>query len=133
MATTTTTTNEPPMDATTTTPREQAFDAATAEARRQLQAGNPRAALAALRDAHILGQQDIGRHALAHWHMLRAALALRDGREVAGQLLRLVLVPLGHLSGRLPRGNPGTADVSAFAPHPIPPQLQRLIDGADGA
>jgi hypothetical protein len=121
------------MDTTTATSRELAFGTAMAEARRQLHAGNPRAALAALRDAHILGQQDIGRHALAHWHMLRAAVALRDGREVAGQLLRLVLVPLGHLSGRLPRGNPGTADVSAFAPHPIPPQLQRLIDGADGA
>jgi hypothetical protein len=41
-----------------------------------------RAALAALRDAHVQCQQDIGRHALAHWHMLRAALALRDGPEV---------------------------------------------------
>lgn len=122
------------MDTTTAaTPRVQAFDALTAEARRQLQAGNPRAALGALRDAHILGQQDLGRHAQAHWHMLRAALALRDGRELAGQLLRLLLVPLGHLSGRLPRGNPGTADVSAFAPQPIPPRLQWLIDGAGPA
>jgi hypothetical protein len=121
------------METTTPTPRVQAFNVLTAEARRQLQAGNPRATLAALRDAHILGQQDIGRHAQTHWHMLRAALALLDGREVAGQLLRLLLVPLGHLSGRLPRGNPGTADVSAFAPQPIPPRLQQLIDGAGPA
>jgi hypothetical protein len=117
------------MHNTAPTPRERAFEAATAEAERQLQGGNPRAALAALKDAHILGQQDFGRHWRAHWRMLQAALALRDGREVAGQLLRLLLVPLGHLSGRLPIGNPGTADVSAFAPQPIPPRLQRLIDG----
>ncbi|MFD2377205.1 DUF3703 domain-containing protein [Ottowia pentelensis] len=40
----------------------------------------------------------------------------RDWPEVAGQLLRLALVPLGHLSGRLPIGNPGRATVSAFEP-----------------
>jgi hypothetical protein len=111
------------------TPREHAFDAATAQAERQMRGGNPLAALTVLRDAHILGQQDFGRHGLAHWRMLRAALALGDRREVVGQLLRLLLVPLGHLSGRLPIGNPGTADVSAFAPQPIPPRLQGLIDG----
>lgn len=80
-----------------------------------------------LRDAHILGQQDLGRHWKAHWHMLLAGYASRDAREVAGQVIRLLLVPLGHLSGRLPVGNPGTADVDAFTPHPIPPRLQRLL------
>ena len=39
--------------------------------------------------------------------MLGLAWRTRDWSEVAGQVLRLALVPLGHLSGRLPLGNPG--------------------------
>ena len=48
--------------------------------------------------------------------MLALAARERDVRGAAGQLFRILLVPLGHLSGRLPLGNPGRATVSAFAP-----------------
>ena len=41
--------------------------------------------------------------------MLALAARERDVRETAGQLFRILLVPLGHLSGRLPLGNPGRA------------------------
>jgi hypothetical protein len=39
-------------------------------------------------------------------------------------------VPLGHLSGRLPLGNPGRATVSAFEPLPVRPELAELITRA---
>ena len=64
---------------------------------------------------------------LRHNLMLGLSLRTRDWSEAAGQVLRLALVPLGHLSGRLPLGNPGRATVSAFEPLPVRPELAILI------
>ena len=69
-----------------------------------------------LEAAHMLGQERFWLHLRSHWYMLALAARERDVREAAGQLFRILLVPLGHLSGRLPLGNPGRATVSAFAP-----------------
>lgn len=107
--------------------RAMAFAAAMAEARHHLAAAQPMAAMPLLRRAHVLGQRDIGPHLRVHLLMLRAAWALRDGRELRGQLLRLALTPIGHLSGRLPLGNIGTSDVSAFEPMALPPDLAHLL------
>jgi len=83
-----------------------------------------------LEAAHVLGQRFLRPHFEVHWLMLRLALACRDGREAIGQVVRLLLVPLGHLTGRLPLGNPGRATVSAFAAMPVRPDLFALIDRA---
>lgn len=64
--------------------------------------------------------------------MLRAAWAASDGRELHGQLIRLLLVPLGHLLGRLPRGNTGRSIVSAFAPMNVPADLKQLLEDGSG-
>jgi Protein of unknown function (DUF3703) len=109
-----------------------AFDAAMASARERLAGNDPRQALAQLERAHVLGQRDFGRHWRVHVLMLRAAWALGDGREVRGQWLRLALTPLGHLTGRLPQGNTGRSNVSAFAPMDVPADLQRLLDAQGG-
>jgi hypothetical protein len=69
-----------------------------------------------LEAAHIWGQEKLGPHWRTHWAMLRRSMAERNPQEAASQLLRLTLVPLGHATGRLPWGNPGTSRVSAFAP-----------------
>lgn len=69
-----------------------------------------------LEAAHVLGQTAMGLHWRSHTAMLRYALQLRDGREATGQLLRLALVPLGHLLRRLPIGNIGRAHVNALRP-----------------
>lgn len=112
-------------------PRIQAFEIEIAEALRRLRADDAAAARPHLQRAHILGQCDIGRHLLVHRLMLRAGWKRRDRREVAGQALRLLLVPLGHLARRLPEGNPGTADVSAFAPRALPEEIARLLASDD--
>ena len=77
----------------------------------------------ALERAHIIAQPYFVLHLRSHWNMAGFALSLHDWREVAGQLLRLALVPLGSLTGRLPAGNTGRARISAFSPMPIPPDL----------
>lgn len=69
-----------------------------------------------LEAAHVVGQTRFLPHLETHWLMLGQAWRQRQTREMAGQLMRLVLVPLGHLTGRLPIGNPGRSDVSAFRP-----------------
>ncbi len=80
-----------------------------------------------LEAAHVVGQLQIKPHFLTHALMLGLSLRTRDCSEAAGQVLRLALVPLGHLSGRLPLGNPGRATVSAFEPLPVRPELAVLI------
>ena len=80
-----------------------------------------------LEAAHVVGQLHIRPHLQTHAHMLGLAWRTRDWSEAAGQVLRLALVPLGHLSGRLPLGNPGRSTVSAFEPLPVRPELAGLI------
>lgn len=90
------------------------------------------AAWAALERAHVLSQPMLLLHLRVHLMMLGLALRMRDGREVAGQLLRLALAPLGHATGRTPLGNTGRSNVSAFAPMPVPADLADAL-GLHGA
>lgn len=111
-----------------TSRRVAAFDATMAEAGQRYRSGERATAFALLERAHVLGQRDFGRHVRVHLGMLRVAWTLNDRREVGGQILRISLVPLGHLAGRLPRGNTGASNVSAFAPMPVSPELEQLLD-----
>ena len=80
--------------------------------------------------AHVAVQQQFSLHWRVHWQMLRFALETRDYREVAGQLLRLALVPLGHAVGRLPAGNTGRANVNAFRPMAVSDRNRALLCAA---
>jgi hypothetical protein len=111
--------------------RIEAFEAAMLAARGQMAAGDAKGAFAALERAHVLGQTDFVPHLRVHLRMLRVGWSTGDRREVIGQLMRLALVPVGHLSGRLPVGNTGGANVSAFEPMTIAPELERLIEDRD--
>jgi hypothetical protein len=80
-----------------------------------------------LERAHILSQPMAVPHVRTHVSMLGAGLRRRDRREVAGQLLRLIVAGPGSLTGRYPIGNTGGADVSALAPMPIPEDLRPFL------
>jgi hypothetical protein len=82
------------------------------------------AAWRALERAHILSQPRLLPHLRVHSLMLAFALAGRDAREIVGQLARLLLVPLGAVTGRIPIGNTGRSNVSAFKPMPLPDDLR---------
>lgn len=90
-------------------------------------AGTTEQAWLHLEAAHVVGQLHLRPHLQTHAHMLGLAVRSHDWAEAAGQVLRLALVPLGHLSGRLPLGNPGRSNVSAFEPLPVRPELADLI------
>lgn len=51
----------------------------------------------ALERAHIIAQPFLLPHLTSHWRMLGFAIAMCEGRETAGQLFRLALVPFGSL------------------------------------
>jgi hypothetical protein len=98
-------------------------------ARRAAAEGNSERAFGHLARAHILGQRFTLRHVHVHWLMLRLGLAVRDRREVVGQLSRIVAAAI---FSRLwvPAGNTGRANVSALEPMPIPDDLRRLLEGS---
>ncbi|WP_448658234.1 DUF3703 domain-containing protein [Sphingomonas sp. CJ99] len=90
--------------------------------------GDVGAAWWALERAHILSQPNLRWHSRVHWAMFVYALRCLDPVEATGQLARLLLAPIGALTGRIPMGNNGRARVSAFAAMPIPDDLRALIE-----
>jgi Protein of unknown function (DUF3703) len=84
-----------------------------------------------LERGHILAQRHFFLHLDSHLKMLSYAIALHQRKEIFGQLARLALVPLGNISGRLPMGNTGRSNISAFQPMDIPADLQVLLDPKD--
>lgn len=90
-------------------------------------AGDTSAAWTALERAHILSQPRLVPHLRVHVAMLRHAIATRDLHETLGQLARIILAPFGAATGRIPAGNTGRANVSAFRPMPIPADLRAAL------
>jgi len=93
--------------------------------------GDTGAAWWALERAHILSQPALALHLRVHCVMLAYAVRTLDPVEAIGQTARLLLAPLGDLTGRTPTGNTGRARVSAFARMPVPGDLRSVIDTAD--
>ena len=74
----------------------------------------------------MLSQPTLGPHLRIHRAMLKLAIETGDKREMVGQAVRLMLAPLGHFSGRVPWGNSGRANVSAFVPAPLADDVATL-------
>ena len=119
--------NTTPTEPTTTVD----FDPGTFErlhrAYLRIDRGDPAQAWHLLEALHVLGQTRLVPHARTHGLMLALAWRTRNLAEVNGQLLRLLLVPLGHLLGRLPLGNTGRSHVEAFRPMQVAPELLATI------
>ena len=106
-----------------------AFAKEMAAARSASAAGDMALAKHHLERAHILGQRRYSTHVQTHFQMLRLALKQADGKEVRGQLVRLIGAGPFHMAGWVPVGNTGGADVSATRPMPIPSDLQAHLEG----
>jgi hypothetical protein len=85
-------------------------------------------AWARLERAHILSQPFAGLHVKVHVHMIGRAFRDRRWGELLGQLPRIVLAGPSSLFERYPRGNRGTTASSMFAPEPVPPDLDDLLN-----
>jgi hypothetical protein len=82
-----------------------------------------------LERAHVLSQPMVVAHVRTHGAMFAYGLRHRDGREIIGQLVRLVVAAPGTLTGRYPVGNTGGANVRALMPMPIPEDLLTVLSG----
>ena len=107
-------------------------DAEFARAREARGAGDFTTEFRHLERAHVLGQASTRQHARAHWRMLLWGVRRRDGREVFGQIVRLVGALTKTFIGLVPTGNTGGANVSPVQPFPIPPDLAAILERAAG-
>jgi hypothetical protein len=101
----------------------QAFDREMSFARAALANGDTAQGWRALELAHVIGQSRFLLHLRVHMAMLGVAVRHNDLKETGAQLLRLALVPLGHMLGHLPAFNPGSGRVSALSPADWPGEL----------
>jgi hypothetical protein len=84
-------------------------------------------AFEALERAHILGQRFFLPHAMTHLRMFRVGQARRDRREMLGQIVRLIATVPGYVTGWVPMGNPGGANISALKEMPLSGDLAILL------
>jgi hypothetical protein len=98
-----------------------------AAARAARSSGDTSAEWTHLERAHILSQPLAGPHVRTHVAMLAAALRRRDRHELVGQVFRVIVAAPGSITGKYPVGNTGGADVSPYAPMPIPDDLRPLL------
>ncbi|MEO0312610.1 MAG: hypothetical protein RIQ89_2267 [Bacteroidota bacterium] len=81
-----------------------------------------------LERAHVLAQPYPIEHTRVHWLMLVFGIANKNGREIIGQLPRLLVGGVKSFVGRVPVGNTGGANVPGLQCMKIPADLQAMID-----
>lgn len=90
-------------------------------------AGNLTSAWNHLERAHIIGQRYPFSHSFVHWKMLLFGFKIKNGKEILGQIPRLVFGGVKSFIGTIPTGNPGGANISALKSVPIDPELQDIF------
>ena len=82
-----------------------------------------------LERAHILGQPYPFQHSEVHWLMLKFGIRIKNGKEILGQVPRLLVGGVKSFVGTIPVGNTGGANVPPLKPMEIPEDLQQIITG----
>ncbi len=89
--------------------------------------GNLNAAWNHLERAHILGQKYPYAHTYVHWKMLQFGIKIKSGKEIIGQIPRLIFGGVKSFVGKIPVGNPGGVNVPPLKPFPIEKELQEIF------
>lgn len=80
-----------------------------------------------LERAHILGQPYPFQHSQVHWLMLKFGFRIKDYKEIAGQIPRLLVGGVKSFVGTIPVGNTGGANVPPLKSMEIPEDLRMII------
>ena len=80
-----------------------------------------------LERAHIIGQRYPVQHTYVHWKMLQFGFRIKSGKEIAGQLPRLLVGGVKSFVGKVPVGNPGGASVPPLQSFPIGEDIQEMF------
>ncbi|CAN5287746.1 hypothetical protein BH20ACI2_BH20ACI2_26600 [soil metagenome] len=94
-------------------------------------AGDTDGAFRHLERAHVLGQASTYQHTRVHWLMLKHGMRERDGKEIAGQILRIGGAAAKTPLGIYPKGNTGGANVNPLRSMPIEPDLAEILESAE--
>ena len=98
--------------------------------RTEFSKGNLKTAWNHLERAHIIGQKYPYAHTFVHWKMLLFGFRIKSGKEIIGQIPRLVFGGVKSFVGKIPIGNPGGANVPPLKPFPIEKELQDIFSKA---
>jgi hypothetical protein len=80
-----------------------------------------------LERAHIIGQRYPFAHTFVHWKMLQFGIKIKSGKEMRGQIPRLIFGGVKSFVGKIPVGNPGGANVPPLKPFPIEKELENIF------
>tara|TARA_B100000795_G_C22412631_1_gene291423 strand:+ start:112 stop:489 length:378 start_codon:yes stop_codon:yes gene_type:complete len=80
-----------------------------------------------LERAHIIGQKYPYAHTFVHWKMLQFGIKIKSGKEIMGQIPRLIFGGVKSFVGKIPVGNPGGANVPPLKPFPIEKELENIF------
>ncbi|WP_116107911.1 DUF3703 domain-containing protein [Lewinella sp. IMCC34191] len=83
-----------------------------------------------LERAHIIGQRYPVQHTYVHWKMLLFGFRIKSGKEIAGQLPRLLVGGVKSFVGKVPVGNPGGANVPPLKSFPIAEDVRQMFRAA---
>lgn len=89
--------------------------------------GNWSQAWIALERLHILGQRYPVEHSKVHWLMLQEGFRRKSGKEIFGQLLRLITGGFKSFINKVPIGNTGGANVPPLKQMEIPADLKQIL------
>jgi hypothetical protein len=103
------------------------IDGEISEAERLSATGDAAGAFRHLERAHVLGQSSTYQHTRVHWLMLKHGVREKDGREIAGQVLRIGGAATKTPLGIYPKGNTGGANVNPLKAMPIEPDLAAIL------
>ncbi len=84
-----------------------------------------------LERSHVIGQAYPYEHSYVHWKMLLFGIQIKSGKEILGQIPRLLVGGVKSFVGTIPVGNTGGANISAIKPLPIEADLQAVFKKLD--
>jgi hypothetical protein len=89
--------------------------------------GNLKRAWNHLERAHVLVQKYPYAHTFVHWKMLQFGFKIKNGKEILGQIPRLIFGGVKSFVGKIPVGNPGGSNVPPLKSFPIGQELQEIF------
>ncbi|WP_317047393.1 DUF3703 domain-containing protein [Dokdonia sp. Dokd-P16] len=78
--------------------------------------------------SHVIGQSYPFEHSYSHWLMLNFGFKQKDFKEVAGQLIRLLVGGWKSFINHVPKGNTGGSNVPPLKKMEVPADLKFILN-----
>ncbi len=95
-----------------------------------LQQNDLQAAWRHLEKAHVIGQAYPYEHSYVHWKMFLFGIKIKNGKEILGQIPRLLVGGVKSFVGKIPLGNTGGANIPPLKTLPIEEEIEAVFKKA---